>query len=211
MVYIIFICIIAPLLLLLFLLEKSAKQVVGFMIVGIITCLFAYEVNSLLFSILEMNNLDFTTAVTPISEEILKTLPVLFFAFVISEKKEKVLPVAMAVGIGFAILENTFLLTQSIESVNLFWAVIRGFATGLMHGITTAAVGFGITYAQTKKKLFYTGIFGLLAAAITYHSIYNMLVQSDYSYLGFLLPILTYIPVVIVLNKNMKKKRDVVS
>lgn len=202
MVYIIFICIIAPLLLMLFLLEKSAKQVVGFMIVGIVICLFAYEVNSVLYSLLALDNMTFTTAVTPISEEILKILPVLFFAFVVSGKKEKVLPVAMAVGIGFAILENTFLLTQNIENVNLFWAVIRGFATGLMHGITTAAVGFGITYAKTKKKLFYTGTFGLLSVAITYHSIYNMLVQSQYSYIGFLLPILTYIPVVIVMTKK---------
>lgn len=204
MVYIIFICIVAPLLLMLFLLEKSAKQVVGFMIIGIVICLFAYEVNSVLHSLLKMEDIIFTTAITPISEEILKILPVLFFAFVFSGKKEKVLPVAMAVGIGFAILENTFLLTQSIESVNLFWAVVRGLATGLMHGITTAIVGFGITYAKTKKKLFYTGTFGLLSVAITYHSIYNMLVQSNYSYIGFLLPILTYIPVVILLSKKKK-------
>lgn len=209
MVYINFVCIVAPLLLMLFLLEKSAKQVVGFMIIGIVICLFAYEVNSFLHSVLGLDDMTFTTAITPISEEILKVLPVLFFAFVISGKKEKVLPIAMAVGIGFAILENTFLLAQSVESVNIFWAVIRGFATGLMHGITTAVVGFGITYAKTKKKLFYTGTFGLLAVAITYHAIYNMLVQSNYSFIGFLLPILTYVPIVIVMTRKKKNAKIV--
>ena len=38
------------------------------------------------------------------------------------------------VGIGFAVLENLVIHTQDFSSVTLFWAVIRGFASGLMHG-----------------------------------------------------------------------------
>ena len=48
MIYLMFICIGAPLLLMLFLLEKQSRVTVGYMILGIVMCLFAGEVNALL-------------------------------------------------------------------------------------------------------------------------------------------------------------------
>ena len=78
---------------------------------------------------------------------------------------------------------------------------MRGFATGLMHGITTAAVGYGLTFIN-KKKLFYTGIFALMCVAMTYHGIYNLLVESRYNYIGFLIPICTYIIIALSLKRN---------
>ena len=90
--------------------------------------------------------------------------------------------------------ENMVILVQNIETVTIGWAIIRGFSTALMHGICTAAVGYGLSFVRKKRKLFYCGTFALLTLASTYHGIFNMLVQSDYKYLGFILPTLTYIP-----------------
>jgi hypothetical protein len=63
-----------------------------------------------------------------------------------------------------------------------------------MHGMCTLLVGVGITFVKKKRKIFWVGTFALLSTAITYHGIYNMLVQSQYEIIGYLLPISTYIP-----------------
>ena len=87
----------------------------------------------------------------------------------------------------------------------MFDAVIRAFGAGLMHGMCTLLVGVGISFVKKKSKIFVVGTFALLSTAITYHGIYNMLVQSDFRAIGFLLPITTYIPFVVWRIKKKKK------
>jgi RsiW-degrading membrane proteinase PrsW (M82 family) len=95
-----------------------------------------------------------------------------------------------------------------VETWNVPDAVIRAFGTGLMHGMCTLLVGAGITFVKKKPKIFWVGTFALLSTAIIYHGIYNMLVQSDYRMIGYLLPISTYIPLFIwrIKRKHTKKK-----
>lgn len=62
-----------------------------------------------------------------------------------------------------------------------------------MHGPCTGMVGLGMHFIHQKKKLFIPGSFALIVTAMTYHSIYNTLVQSDYRYGGFLLPLSTFV------------------
>ena len=173
----------------------------------IVMCLFAGEVNALLMQLLRLNLQYAAVSLTPITEEIIKALPVLFYASVMSEKWERLLSLSMALGIGFAIMENVYVVTQNIESADVLLALIRGFATGLMHGICTATVGYGISFVRKCKKLFYTGTFGLLLVAVIYHGIFNTLVQSPYQAVGFFMPIVTYIPVVVyIIKKKIKIK-----
>ena len=87
-------------------------------------------------------------------------------------------------------------------SVSVTNALICGFGAGMMHGICTLAVGYGMTFVHTKRKLFYTGTTALLSVAIIYHSVYNTLVQSSHQLVGFLLPVITFIPVLMLLNKT---------
>ena len=110
----------------------------------------------------------------------------------------------MLVGVGFAVLENAFILGGAASTVSVTNALIRGFGAGMMHGVCTLAVGYGMTFVHTRRKLFYTGTTALLCVAIIYHSVYNTLVQSAHSLLGFLLPVLTFVPVLILLNKTEK-------
>ena len=46
------------------------------------------------------------------------------------------------------------------------------------------------------------GTFALLSAAIIYHATYNLLVQSEYQYVGILLPLATYISLLILLKRK---------
>ena len=206
LIYILFICITIPLALMACLIDKKPRRIVIFFIIGICSAVFASEVNVILTHLIPLDIFDFTIRVTPVTEEIIKAIPVLFFAKEITDKKETLITVSLAVGIGFAIMENTYILTQNIEYISILWAVMRGFGTGIMHGICTFLVGTGFTFANKNKKLFVVGTFALLSLAITYHSVFNMLVQSDYRYIGAALPIITYVPFVLWVYKNRKKK-----
>ena len=197
LVYVLFICVVAPMLLLLLMLRKRSKLIVGYMIIGVFVSLFVSELNSILLRHFNNDVLFVTTTITPVTEEIVKAIPVLFYAIVFSDKREKVMPIAFSLGIGFGMFENTVILVQNIEGVTISWAIIRGFSTALMHGVCTLAVGYGICFVKKKKKLFFSGVFALLTLASIYHGIFNMLVQSDYKYFGFVLPAMTYIPIII--------------
>lgn len=212
LIYILFICITIPLALMASLVDKNARQPVIFFIVGVCVALFVSEVNALLTNVFSMEMNEFTIRITPVTEEILKAIPVLFFAREISNKRESIITISLAVGIGFAVMENSFVLLKSIDSVSILWAVMRGFGTGMMHGMCTFLVGSGFSFINKSKKLFIVGTFSLMSLAITYHSVFNMLVQSDFYYFGALLPIITFIPFAIArfkLAKEVKKNETV--
>ena len=178
------------------LIEKKARLPVTFVLIGIFVSVFASEVNGLLAGMLPMDMYSITVIVTPVTEEFFKMLPILYYAVVISDKKEKLFTASMATGIGFAILENAFYLLN-YPNFTMLSAVIRAFGAGLMHGMCTLLVGVGISFVKKKSKLFAVGTFGLLSTAIVYHGIYNILIQSEYSMVGAFLPIATYIPFLI--------------
>ena len=207
LIYILFICTVAPMFLLLLLLKKRSKMIVGFMLIGIFVSLFVSELNSILLAYFNNDILFTTTSITPITEETFKAIPILFYAIVISDRQDKVLPLAFSLGIGFGMFENMVLLVQNIESVTIAWAIIRGFSTALMHGVCTLTVGFGICFVRKKRKLFISGTFALLILASIYHGIFNMLVQSDYKYFGFVIPAVTYIPILLRQDKDYIKHK----
>ena len=186
--YIAFIAVTVSLALMLPLMEKKLRRLITFMIVGIFCCLFVSELNNILLEAFRSDMFYVTTTITPVTEEVVKMLPILFLAIMISDDRRIVIPNAFAVGVGFALLENVVILTQNVENVTILWALVRGFGSGLVHGICTVMVGWGISYIKKRRKFFYCGTFALLSAAIIYHAKYNLLVQSDYQYVGVLLP-----------------------
>ena len=195
-IYILFVSVSVPILLMALLMEKRARLPIMFMLFGIFVSVFASEVNGLLVQMLPMDIYNITVVVTPMSEELLKAMPILYYAVVISDKKEKLFTASMATGVGFAILENAYYLLN-YPNFTMISAVIRAFGAGLMHGMCTLLVGVGISFVKKRRKLFVVGTFGLLSTAIVYHGIYNILIQSKYSMAGALLPIATYIPFLI--------------
>ena len=205
LIYILFVAIFVPILLMTCLVEKKARHPLIFVLIGIFVSVFAAEVNGVMVDLLPLSTFEVTIIVTPISEEILKALPILFFATLLSPKKEAVFTAAMAIGIGFAVLENAFYMLND-TSFNMIDAIVRAFGAGLMHGMCTLLVGVGILFVKKKRKLFVVGTFAMLSTAITYHGIYNMLVQSDYQIIGYLLPIATYIPFMMWRIRKIRQK-----
>ena len=202
MLYIIFICTAVPISLMLSLLEKKSRTTLFYMLLGLIICLLAAQINFILrdsfYGTWDPNVFAVTTTLTPIVEELLKAIPIIYFGFVISDKRANLLTVSMALGIGFAILENCYILVANLDQTSIIWAFTRGFSSALLHGICTSLVGFGVSYVKKRKKLFYTGTFALLTVAIIVHGLFNAFIQSRYAYIGVILPIAIYIPFVII-------------
>lgn len=177
-----------------------------FLFFGTVVCLFCGEFSVIIMKMLPFDQRYYTSNFTPLFEEVFKALPILVYAFLFKPKKKTLLECSILVGVGFAVLENAFILGGSASGVSVVNAVIRGFGAGMMHGVCTLAVGYGMTFVHTKRKLFYTGTTALLSVAVIYHSVYNTLVQSEHQIVGFLLPVITFIPVLILLNKTDAKQ-----
>lgn len=190
--YISFLYITLPLLFLLYVIrDKFGRAVVGFLLAGVFCCLCSSELNGLALAACNSDFAYVTTRITPITEELIKALPVLFSASLFTDEQEKLVSVACAVGIGFATMESLAILVQNALSVNLAWAPVRGIGSALMHGICTGAVGLGVHFIHEKKRMFVPAALALLLTAMTYHSLYNTLVQSEYRYACVLLPLAT--------------------
>ena len=199
---ILFISIVTPLAMMLAVYKGKSRVSLLFLLLGIIVCLFCGELSGLVVQYVPCSLRYFKCNVTPAIEEICKALPILVYAFLFRPKKQALLESSIAVGVGFAVLENTFILASNVNSVSVGLALVRGFGAGMMHGVCTLAVGYGMTFVHSRRKLFYTDTTALMAVAIVYHSIYNTLVQSNYQQAGFALPLLTFVPLIVVLKKK---------
>ena len=204
--YVMYVCFLIPMLLSLFSLGRRERLAVGSILVGATVCLAVSGLNAHLYVLTGRDMLYYTTTISPITEEIVKALPVLVYAFAVSSDRDRLISVSFAVGLGFAIMENMIIFTQNLGDMSVMWAIIRGFGAGLMHSVCTVAVGIGISLVRTKKKLFYCGTAALLMMAVTYHAIFNTVALSAYRTLGFALPVLTYIPILYfrIREKNTK-------
>ena len=203
---ILFISFAAPLLMTLFICKGKARTLLTFLFLGTVVCLFCGEFSAIIMKLLPFDLRYFTSNFTPFFEEHFKALPILVYAFMWKPKKRTLLECSILVGVGFAVLENAFILGGAASSVSVANALIRGFGAGMMHGVCTLAVGYGMTFVHTRRKLFFTGTVALLAVAVIYHSVYNTLVQSSHQLVGFLLPVITFIPVLVLLNKTEEKE-----
>lgn len=207
LIYILAICISSPLFLMMIIADNKTRRLLGFMIGGIFLSVVASEINAVMrdevFTSLDLFHI--TTSITPICEEILKALPLLFVAVFITDKPKVLFTQAMSIGIGFAVMENAYVLLQNVETVSIFWAIIRGFSSGLMHSVCTLFVGIGVSIIKKRRKLFLTGTFALLVSASIYHSLFNMLIQSNFMYVGAMLPIVNYAVLAYSIYKQQKK------
>lgn len=219
MSYILFVCIAVPVAMMLLPIERKSRKVVLALLMGMFCCLFVSEVNGLLLRLTGSTTLYFTTNVTPLTEELVKILPVAYYATVFIDKDKKeikksdrisIITIAFAIGVGFAMLENVIVLIRHISSVNMLFALIRGFSTGVMHSICTMLIANFIPYIYTNKKLYYCGTLCTFNLAVVFHSAFNLLVEADSGVannIGYLLPIIVYLILNVFVLKSFALKR----
>ena len=189
--------------------DKKSKLFLGYMLLGMVMCLIASEFNSILLAFFGNDVRYVSSNITPIVEEALKALPVLYYAFFFSDNRETLLSIAFAMGVGFAILENMVILVGSVDNVSIIWAFMRGFGAARMHSACTSLVGNGISYIHKRRKLFYCGTFSLLIFASISHGLFNMLIQSEHRWTAYIVIVSIYAPQLWSLFKKLfSRKKD---
>jgi RsiW-degrading membrane proteinase PrsW (M82 family) len=175
---------------------------------GALTTVFAYFVNAYAIDALNMEFMDYTRYVSPIIEESLKGLVVVYLfrsnriGFLVDSAI-----MGFAVGAGFALVENLYYLYHATDTHITVW-IVRGFGTAVMHGGVTAifsVLAQILTERQTRANLllFVPGLF--LAAVL--HSIFN---QFPVSPILSTVAALVIIPLILMLvfQKSIRVMHD---
>lgn len=190
----IFICLIAPLLIAVLCLRGSRRRMILFLLAGMTACLFSSYISAFIASALKADRLAASLEIAPMIEEIMKFFPLLFYLLVFEPRIDSASNSMMMTAVGFATFENVCYLTAN-GAEQFSHLLIRGFGTGAMHVVCGALVSIGMFYLWDHLWLRAAGTVGLLALAITYHGIYNILVsQSGFAaWIGYVIPVLTAI------------------
>ncbi len=197
-----------PLLIVLIMTKSKTKSLVCFVIIGLTVALLCGEINGIIFKNTKYSQATYVTTFSPIIEEILKIIPIFICTFVMHPSRQDLIERSIAIGVGFAILENAFVIASRAEQIDVITAILRAFGSGMMHVITTLAVGFGLSFILNRKKLFVSGSVGLVAVAIIYHSIYNYFAVCNHYVIAFLLPSLVFVPFMFLIKRICKNDNN---
>ena len=184
------------------LLKNQSRIIMMFFAWGLAAFLISYYTNNLIVSAAGITTQELSVSWAPIIEEFFKALPLLYFVF--SRKTSPPLfAYAMASGIGFAIQENyLYLITNDYSIV---YIVVRSVTTCLMHGMTTATIGYGISVIDTSAKgYYYPFLFGLFTFSVIFHTLYNLYINSSVKILGLLMAPLFYLVGYLIFNDSKR-------
>ena len=172
----VFVCVAAPLCAAMFFTDGKARRFCCFFTIGLLVCFLAAYINSYLLIVTGYSVRESVVCVTPISEELIKLLPILFYFTVFEPDDSDLMMSAVAVGAGFATFENCCYLIDA-DSAGLADMMVRGFAVGIMHIVCTLAVALILVMFGRSRRMMPAVVIGVLAAAVTFHALYNMLVS----------------------------------
>lgn len=201
----IFVCIAAPLLIAIICISSRGRRPLLFVLGGMTMCLLSSYISTFVAAVQGADLVTASLEITPLVEEIMKLLPFLFYMLVFEPGRHTVLDSLLMTAIGFATFENICYLSQN-GAENFFHLLIRGFGTGAMHVICEAFIGLGILYLWDRKLIQVAGTVGLLAIAITFHGIYNILVSQTGipARIGYIMPLITTLFIAFYGNKHTR-------
>lgn len=206
----ILICIAAPLILMLFVQQdRRSRLLVLFLIFGLLAAECCYYVNTFLIENISGSPLDAALYIGPVVEECFKALPILILFLVARPSFKDSIGLAVAVGVGFATLENIIYMMAKPE-LTLAFVLIRGFATGIMHAMTVSLLAAALSFLTRSKVPFLLGLFGTLSVSVSLHGFYNLFVNGPgfWLYIGYFLPVcvaLVFLAVIYVRKHRAKK------
>lgn len=185
----VFICIAIPLILSLFFRNGKERRFTLFVIIGMGVCLLSAYVSSFFVGYYGANSVQAVVEITPVCEEVMKVLPLLFYIAVFEPRPREIASAAVGIAVGFGTFENVCYLTENGAEV-FSVLLIRGISAGALHILCGIAVGYGIAYVFRKSWLALTGTVGVIGACIVFHGIYNLLISGDgvWKMAGYLFP-----------------------
>ena len=140
----IFLCLALPLILSLFFMKGRVRRYALFLTVGMAVCLLSAYVNSFFMGQYGVDGTVAAIEITPVCEEVMKLLPLLFFYLIFEPEPKEMPAAAIAIAVGFATFENVCYLTEN-GAANFNFLLIRGISAGALHILCGVFSGFGVS------------------------------------------------------------------
>lgn len=207
----ILVCIVAPFLVALLFIKGEVRQYLVAFLLGMGGSLVAAYISSFLGIISNLGQNDTSIFISPMIEESMKLLLLVFFWFLFDSGDKELVMLSVAIGTGFATFENCcYILSFGADSIS--YIMIRGLAVGVMHIVSVLSLAIWIICIKWLKAFSFSGVIGGLSLSMIFHSLYNLLVSKSGAsrIIGYLLPILSAIGLYPVYKKLMSllKKRE---
>lgn len=188
----IFVCMAAPLLVAVWCMRGRGRRTLIFLFAGMTVCLLSSYISTFLAAVQGADMLHASLEIAPLVEETMKLFPVLFYILVFDAGWEDASGSIIMTAVGFATFENVCYLTQN-GAAQLLQLAVRGLGTGAMHVVCGQIIAIGLLRLWDREWLRVAGTVALLAAAITYHGVFNILVSQTGAagVIGALFPLLT--------------------
>ena len=187
----ILLCIAIPLVISLLFVRGDVRRYTAAFLFGMGVCLIAAYISGFLNLVSGMGDNDTAVFLSPIVEELMKLMPLLFFIVLFAPEERTLTMLAVAIGAGFATFENCcYILTSGAESFT--FVMIRGLAVGVMHIVSILALAVWFIIAKQLQVFSFSSIIGGLSLSMVFHALYNLLVSEPgiSRYIGYLLPLL---------------------
>jgi len=202
----ILLCIAIPLSICLLLVKGTNRRFIGSFLLGMGMCLLSAYISGYLSIVTGYGESNTAIFLSPVVEEFMKVVPLLFFLLLFEDSSELIINTAIAVGAGFATFENCCYILN-YGAGNLSYVIIRGMSVGVMHIISVYALSLWLIASIRLKAFSFTNIIGALSLSMTFHALYNLLVSEPgiTSAIGYLMPIVTAVSLSLVrrqMNKN---------
>lgn len=197
-----------PLAFLLIFLEKSQRTLVTFLMWGFCAGAIVFYINEAISAGLAGSIITMRVTVAPVVEELFKALPLFILAFLGKGQRKDLLALALASGFGFSMLENySYLMGAELSGISgVVYAFTRAVTTSLMHGSTTAIVGYGIFLTGgIHRKALPALLFGLYSIAITIHALFNLYVSytAQGRAVGAVIPLFLFVALMFLYNFDL--------
>ena len=173
----IYVCLAAPLLLAILCIRKNGRRLLIFLLAGMTACLLSAYVSTYLTGVLGIDLTAASHEISPVVEEVMKLLPVLFFLLVFEPDRNSAITGGLLIAVGFATFENVCFLTANGSS-DLLRLLIRGFGTGAMHVVCGMMLDISLFFLWDQVWLRIVGSFAVLCFTITFHAVFNVLVNQ---------------------------------
>lgn len=188
----IFVCLAAPLVIALICTKGKGKRMMLFLLSGMAACLLSSYISTFIAAVQGTDLFSASLEISPLVEETMKLFPILFYLLIFEPRTRDIADSCLMTAIGFATFENVCYLLQN-GAGRITHLMIRGFGTGAMHVVCAFIMAAGILRLWDRVWLRAAGTVALLAVAITYHGVYNILVSQTgaLALIGYLIPLFT--------------------
>jgi RsiW-degrading membrane proteinase PrsW (M82 family) len=187
----IFVCIAVPLAIAVAFTRGGSRRFCVFILAGLVVCLLSAYINSFLVAFTGYSTTRAAVYFTPITEELMKFCPLLFYFLVMEPDDDRIIGAAVGVGVGFATFENCCYLITNV-SVTFSEVMIRGLAVGVMHTLCTIITGLMLVWFARYRRMTPVFMLGVFSIAVIIHAVYNLLVSVPgvSRYIGFAMPLM---------------------